>query len=414
MMRHVDLRTVLLGTGPSVFAEEDSMTAVTESKSGTTETQTTPEGVLARVEELLVPVAAASAEVERARGLPADLLGQLKQAGCFRILLPKSHGGVGSTLPSAIDVFEKLATADASVAWTVMIGAAAWTDLVGLPRRTFDEVFAAGPDTVVSLVFSPSGTAKLDGDGWRVTGRWAFASGVEHADWFAGNTIDDTGDLRLALFEPSQVQIEDTWHVAGLRGTGSHHVTVADVLVAGERSFSVMHGEPCIDEPVGRLHPPALFSLSVASVALGIAEGALQDIAGLSGAKTPLLSSTTLRQSPTFHAEIAGGDTTVRAARAVLRETAELVWSAGSEGRSLTDAERARSRAAAAWVTSNAADIVASAYRAGGGGALYDDSPLQRRLRDVNAITQHFLVRPDTQAKAGALLLGEGIDLPIF
>src|SRR5690606_29962762 len=105
----------------------------------------------------------------------------------FRLLLPTSHGGQGADLLSALEVLETLARADASVGWTVMIGAGSWIDLAGLPRATFDSLYADGPDAITAGVFNPTGTAVATGGGYRVTGRWAFASGCEHARWLFGN-----------------------------------------------------------------------------------------------------------------------------------------------------------------------------------------------------------------------------------
>lgn len=378
-------------------------------------TATDTAAVRAAVEELLAPVAAASAQTERDRAVPPAVLADLKAAGAMHVLLPTSHGGAGATLPAALEVFELLATADASTAWFVALGNVAWTDLVSLPRATFDAVFSQGPDALIALVFAPGGSARADGDGgYEVTGRWSFASGCTHADWLAGSTIDDQGGMRLVLFEPGQVTIEDTWHVSGLRGSGSHHFSAQAVTVPADRTLAVFEDPPCLDDPAARLHPTALFAVTVASVAIGCARGALDDVAGLSATKTPLLSPTALRKSPTFHRMVAEADTTIRACRAVVAESAQLVWDVAVAGRPPTDAERARMRAGAAWAVDRAAAVVTDCYRSGGGSALYDDSPLQRRLRDVHAITQHFLVRPDTATTAGALLLGEEIDVPVF
>ena len=100
-------------------------------------------------------IAARTTEVEAARRVPADLLDALVGAGCFRMLLPRSHGGAGADLPSALRMFETLAAADASVAWTVMIGGSAWVDLAGLPRATFDALFASDTDAIVAGVVRP-------------------------------------------------------------------------------------------------------------------------------------------------------------------------------------------------------------------------------------------------------------------
>ena len=145
-------------------------------------------------------------------------------------------------------MFEALARADASVGWTVMIGGTSWIDLVGLPRATFDKLFASRPNVIFAGVFSPSGSITPVQDGYRVTGRWCFASGCEHADWLFANNVERIDDgvprLRIAVFSPDQVGIEDTWNVSGLSGTGSHHFHVDALFVPSHRTLV-----PLVDEP---------------------------------------------------------------------------------------------------------------------------------------------------------------------
>ena len=373
--------------------------------------------VLDNVRELAPSIAGRATEIEAARRLPADLLAALTAAGCFRVLLPRSHGGGGADLPGAMRVFEALSRADGSVGWTVMIGASAWCDIAGLPRATFDALYAGGPDVVGGGAINPTGTAvRVDG-GYRVRGRWAFASGCEHCAWLSATCVEEDGDgqrLRTVLLAPAEVEIEDTWKVSGLCGTGSHHFAAHDVLVPAERTFPTFEAAPCVDEPVVRIPPPALYALEVASVAIGIAQGALDEILALATAKTPFLASGTLAANPLFQQQLAGADTELRAARTLLYADAEVAWATAAGGAPFAPEQRARLRAGAAWATSRAAASVDAAYLAGGGSSLYLDNPLQRRLRDVHAVTQHFLVRPDTLTTAGAVLAGQEADLTVF
>jgi alkylation response protein AidB-like acyl-CoA dehydrogenase len=363
-------------------------------------------------------IANRAAEIERARRVPPDLLADLIAAGCFKVLLPSSHGGLGGDLSSAMRVFETLARADASVGWTVMIGATCWCDVVGLPRATFDELFRPGGNVVMAGVFSPSGSIAAERNAYRVKGRWSFASGCEHADWLFGNCIEGIVDgvpqLRIAVFSPDQVVIEDTWTVSGLSGTGSHHFRVDGVLVPSGRTLAPLADEPCIADVIARVPVPALASLGIGAVAAGIAQGALDDVIALAADKTPLLAQSTLAKNAHFQFELARADTELRGARALLYESAESIWATVAASASLTLEQRARVRAAAVWATERAAGVVTSAYRAGGGGSVYAGSALQRRLRDINAVTQHFLVRRDTLTTAGAILAGQDIALPVF
>jgi len=384
----------------------------------TLDRRSTVEEVLLAAERLAPTIADRAAEIESARRIPTDLLEELVDAGVFRMTLPTSHGGLGADLPSAMRVYETLSRADASVGWSVVIGGTAWCDLIGLPRATFDELFVADGDVITAGVFSPSGSITAVDDGYRVSGRWSFASGSEHAAWIFGNcverVIDGHPSMRIAVFSPDQVTIEDTWTVSGLSGTGSHHFSVDDVFVPSERTLVPLESEPSIYEVIARIPVPSLAPLCLAVIAVGAAQGAVDDITVMATEKTPLLADSHLASNPHFQFELAGAVTEVRAARGLLYENAGELWETAAEGAPLSWEQRAHIRAAAVWATERAAAAVTTAYRLGGGTSIYLSSPLQRRLRDVNAITQHFLLRPDTLTTAGAILAGQDVDVPVF
>jgi alkylation response protein AidB-like acyl-CoA dehydrogenase len=175
-----------------------------------------------------------------------------------------------------------------------------------------------------------------------------------------------------------------------------------------------MAGDPCVDVPIVHVPPPALFALCIATVAIGIARTAVDDVTDLSHAKVPLLAHGPLDTNPLFQAELARIDTELSAARALLYDIAGMVWSAAASREELTLEQRARVRAAAVWVTERAAAATGVAFRWAGGSSPYAACPLQRRLRDVDVLAQHFLVRPDTLTTAGAVLAGHEPDVFVF
>ena len=382
-----------------------------------TTTRTTND-VLKAVRDLAPTIATRAPEIEAARRVPADLLGQLMDAGCFQLLRPRSLNGIGADVPATLGVLEALARADASTGWVVMIGSGSWIDLAGLPSDTLDALFA-DPNAIVAGAFNPTGSIAQSDGGFRVSGRWSFASGCEHADWIYGNCVEldpegGAAGLRTAVFAPEQIVIEDTWKVSGLCGTGSHHFHVDDAFVRADRSVLALADEPTVDAPVVRIPLVSLIGLAIASVALGTAHGALDDILAIATEKVPLLAHAPLATNPVFHVELATADADFRAARALLHDVAGAAWDMAVAGEPFDNVHRARMRAAAVWVTERAADVVDAAYRAGGGSSLYADCPLQRRLRDVYAITQHFVVKHETMATAGALLAGQDLEMPVF
>jgi alkylation response protein AidB-like acyl-CoA dehydrogenase len=288
---------------------------------------------------------------------------------------------------------------------------------VTLPRETFDEIYPPGADTVAAGVFSPAGTARPADGGYVVDGRWSFASGCEHADWFYGNCIDASGDqptLRMAVLRRDEITIEDTWSVSGLRGTGSHDVIVSGALVPAARTYAVFADPPCLDSPLTRIPLPSAAPLLMGAVAAGTAQGALDDVISLAAGKTPLLAPTSLAANPRFQHVLGTADVQLRAARSLLLAEAAALSAASQAGGELTMALRARARSAGVHAVTAAAGVVDAAYRAGGGTALYDSSPLQRRLRDSRALTQHFLVKDDTLTACGAVLAGLDPDVEVF
>ncbi|HEY9311554.1 acyl-CoA dehydrogenase family protein [Williamsia sp.] len=375
--------------------------------------------ILDGVQALAPSIAARGGDIEAARRLPADLRAALEALGCFRMLLPGSHGGLGIELPSAMRVLDALAQADGSVSWTVGIGANGWLDVSHISRSAFDALYSDGPRTIVGA-FNPSGVAVRESDGYRVNGRWAFASGCQDAHWLYGNCIEGDGSdgtdpqIRLVVFAPEQVEIEDTWTVSGLCGTGSHHFSVRDVFVPAELTGLVMVSEPCLDEPLLRIPVPALIALEIATVAVGIATAALADIVTLATRKVPLLGPATLAANSLFQYQLGEADATLRAARSLLYSDAAATWATALAGDEFTPTVRAHLRAACTWVVAESTSVVDTAYTAGGGSSLYSDHPLQRRLRDIHAITQHFLVKLDSLTMAGAVLAGQDVDLSVF
>ena len=374
--------------------------------------------VVAAVDDLTQSIVDQAPVIERDRELPAGLIDDLVRAGCFRLLLPARHGGFGADLATAIDVWRRLARADASVAWTAMIGGAAWCDLAGLPRASFDELFPHDGDVIVAGAFSPTGSITLHADGYAVSGRWGFASGCRHATVLYGNCVDAGSDsampLRIAVFEPADVVIEDTWSTLGLRGTGSHHFHVENVIVPAERTLDPIGDEANVDTPIVRIPVPTLASLALAGVALGIAQGAVSDIVSIADGKVPLLAAAPLATDPTFQNQLATVDTGVRAAHALLNETIGATWATAVEARPLTPGLRADVRSAANWIVDRAVAAVDASHRAAGSASVYTGSPLERRLRDIHTLTQHFLVRADATTVAGSVLAGRPLEAMVF
>jgi indole-3-acetate monooxygenase len=377
---------------------------------------TTTEPILDAVKALTPSITVRAEEIERARRLPTDLVDELVAAGCFRMLVPRSRGGAELDLPVQMRVLEELARADASVAWTVMIGSEGPVLFRMLRRASFDAVYAAGPDVILAASANPTGTATPVDGGYQVTGQWAFASGCQHAHWFVGHCVVDDGrepPLRMMVLRPSDIGIKDTWSVSGLCGTGSHDVVVNGAFVPDELSF-VFGSEPTVEVPPLRIPELTRAAIQIASVTVGVAHGALDDILALALDKTPTFTEGRLVSNPLFQSQFGEAETQLRAVRAALYTEADLAWAKARAGAPFTPQDRAHVRGTTIWATRTAAAVVTTAYQAGGSSSLYTTNPLQRRLRDAHALTQHFAMKADTFMKVGAVLAGQEIDLALF
>ena len=375
--------------------------------------------LLAAINDLFPSISRRASEIETARELPSDLLNNLVSAGCFRIFVPRSHGGLEADLPLGLEVFEALARADGSTGWTAMIGAEAVMLLALLPRYRFDALYADGPDLMGAGSFTPGGEAKIIDGGFEVTGRWPFASGCSHSKWLLANcVVTENGhacpgpapgapETRFAVFRTEQAQILDTWFVSGLRGTGSHDIAVERIHVPHDDTFDRFSGAPSVPGPLYIAATPQ-FSLHIASVGVGIAQHAIDDIIALAAnQKRRIFAAAALCDSPVFQHALARAEIELRAARALLRSQAEAFWATASAGTIPTLAEQVRCSASGAWVAATAASVVDVCYKAGGGTALYDSSPLQRHLRDIHTLTQHIGVADGWLTRVGEFLLGK-------
>ena len=362
----------------------------------------------------LAPGIRAQAErIERDRRLPVELVRTLARAGVFRLCVPRALGGEEATPELLVAVLEALARADGSTGWCAMIGATSGVTSGYLPEPEARAIFGGSPEVIAGGVFAPMGSATRESADYRVTGRWRFASGCQHCDWLMGGCIirdDGPSRARMVLFPAGDAEIVDTWTVSGLRGTGSHDMVVRDLRVPVTRSVSITDERPVAEGALYAFPVFGLLAIGIAAVALGIARGALDEIERLATEKTPTAGRRLLAERPVVQAQIAEAEATAGASRAFLRETVDEAWSTARAAGAIPMPLRGRLRLAATHATAASARAVDVAYTAGGGTAVYAESPLQRAFRDIHVVTQHMMVAPATWELAGRVLLGVDTD----
>lgn len=361
-------------------------------------------------DELLEEVRDRADEMDRVGRLPADLAGRFAEAGWFRQLVPSSLGG-GEAHPAAlVRTVERVAEANGSAGWCVMIAATTGAMSGWLPEGAAAEVFG-DPLGVWGGAYAPLGRATREGDSWRLSGTWPWGSGSQNCTWMAGGAVCDDGVFRLLWVPASEVTIVDNWDVVGLRGTGSHDWSVTEALVPVDRAVDLLTGTSVAPGPLYQFPLFGLLALGIASVSLGLAAGALDALGELAGAKTPSLQRRKLAERGTVQAEVARSTAKLRSARAYVFEAIDEAWASAVEGHPPTTEERANLRLAATHAAETGVDVVRSAFALAGGTAVRNDSPLARMLRDVNVVTQHLMVSPVTYEPVGRVLLGLPIEL---
>ena len=369
------------------------------------------------VRKLVPQIQACADEIEAARELPRPLFEALADAGLFHLALPRALGFPEIDLPTYIQVIEELAKADGSTAWAVNQGSIFATYASRMPPDLARLIWVDTPRSVVANTPSPSAKAVVVPGGYRVTGKQGFSTGCRHAAWLASHArIIEDGHPRLLangqpetryLFVPvAEAELLDTWHVRGLRGTGTHHFAVRDLYVPETRSV-LSATAPLIETgPLYQLPRTLLFASGDASVALGVARGCLTTFIELAGAKAPRSVSGLLRDQPMVQADVGQADAHLRAGRAFLTEAVRDIWTEVSTGGTVSLDQRATLRIAATHAIRLSIQVVDTLYNAAGATPFYEDHLIQRRFQDIHVISQHIQSRRSHYELVGRHWLG--------
>jgi alkylation response protein AidB-like acyl-CoA dehydrogenase len=356
--------------------------------------------LLERVEAVGVEASGRATEIEDLRRLPDDLASALRDTGLFRAWVPKTYGGEEVDALTVLDAIEALSFHDGATGWCGMIAATTSLTAAFLPPAFAQEIFG-DPLAVTGGFAMPAGRGVPVEGGIVVNGRWQWGSGSAHCTWIGGGVLVEGGGAPFVFFERDQVEILDTWRVAGLKGSGSNDYVVQDAFVPEGRWVHVMRAEPVVDGPLYRMPFMGLLALGVCSVALGLARRAQHELVELAAGKVPSSSAKTLAERQVVQAEVARAEAAWRSARALVREVVAEATEVG-----VTDETRRRLRLAATNATWRSAEAVDRMYHAAGGSSIHESHPLQRVFRDVHVATQHAMVAERTYEPLGRMALG--------
>jgi indole-3-acetate monooxygenase len=378
---------------------------------------TMPHDVVAAARDLVPLIRSGRDELDTARCVPPSLVQAIAEAGLFQLHLPRSMGGPELPPLTAFHVIEEFSRIDGSIGWCTMIANGACFFVSRLSAEVGRELFGHPPDVRVAGSLRPEGKAYMVDGGYRVRGRWDFASGIDHARWLLCTctvmdgdgprlTPSGTPELRHLVVPAAAATIEDTWSVVGMCGTGSHDFIVDDIFVPTPHTFSFT--EP--PGEAGALYHPRLVLVvawtATVGNALGIARGAIDALIELATHTSSTSAPTLLRDRPFVQARVAEAEAILNAARAYVVDAVGTAWEAVCAGVPDPSREIAQARLAITHGMHESVRAVDLVFHAAGTNALYRKYPLERYFRDIHAAVQHAAGLPSHYEAAGQVLLG--------
>ena len=367
----------------------------------------------------MVPILSERAQrAEDARMLIRDNEQLLHESGLFRFHQPKLFGGMELDFVAVVDIPAELARGCASTAWSVGNVACHHWILGYYEPQTQREVWDANPDALIaSSIALAAGRGRKAPGGFIVNGRWPFSSAVDNSDWnmLAVTIYDDEGkapvDWRLCLVPKSDYEIIDTWYAMGMAATGSKDVAVGELFVPERRALALLRCRGGREHPGAALNPGPLFAIPLvaasshplAPAALGAAEGALELFLAAMAKRSGTYTGARVAEFQAVQIKVARARCLIDSARDLLRQSAVEFQAAAERNEVLDLATKLRFRAHSAFAVGQAREAVETLWSCYGAQGLYTHDPLQRHLRDVLAINQHFSFNFDIAGSAFGL-----------
>src|SRR5580700_6902014 len=373
-----------------------------------------------RALELKPMLFAAGDECEKHRQVPEHIVEAMVERGIFKMLLPKSIGGGELDPLTYTAVLEILAQGDGSPAWCLGQNSGCSMTAPYLSHEMAREIFG-GPRGI--LAWGPelpnAGKCVAVAGGYRVTGRWGFATGSRHASWLGAHcpVFEEDGSPRMGangrqivrtmLVPKSEATISDNGQVLGLRGTGSDSYELKDHFVPEARTaIRDSDAERREKGPLYQFTSGMIYAMSFSHVSLGIARGAYDAFIEIARDKVPRGAKGVLRENNVIQSQVSQSEAKLRSARAYLRGVIAEMWDDAQRTGQISAEHHPQLRLASTWAIHQARDVVATVYHAAGAGAIFENNPLERRMRDIHAGTQQGQGRPIHFETVGQMLMG--------
>jgi len=370
-----------------------------------------------RAREIVPTLAERAQKCEDARVLLPENEKLLHETGLFRYHQPKSFGGMELPFVAVVDIVSELARGCPSTAWNVgNLGCHHWI-LGYYEPETQHEVWDANPDVLIaSSIALAAGRGRRVPGGFEVSGRWPFSSGVDNSDWnmLAVTVYGDDGksavDWRLCMVPKTDYKIIDTWYAMGMVGTGSKDIEVKDIFVPERRALELTKCRGGLEHPGAKLNKGPLYRIPLvaaaahplSSTALGAAEGALEHVTRSFKTRIGTYTGAKVSEFQAVQIKIAKARALVDSARYLMRQSAIAF-----EEENLDLEAKLRLRIQNTMAVAQSREAVETLWSCYGANAIYTRDPLQRFLRDVQAINQHFSFNFDIAGSAfGTVAMG--------
>lgn len=347
-------------------------------------------------------------EVNQRRQLTPAIVDALKDGNFFRMLQPKSLGGMELKPSDFSRVTEALSAADGSTAWVVCQGNGCSMSAAYLDPAIAREIF--GPVDGI-LAWGPPGgpfEAERVPGGYCLSGTWRFASGSQNATWLGAHVkVSGTKEARTLLFPKSSAKMTDIWHTLGLRGTASNQYNVTDLFVP--EAHTMQRDQPADrreDGPLYRFTSGQLYSAGFAGVGLGIARGLIDAFLDLPATKVSRGAGRPMRENNVVQAQLAQSEARWHSARAFLHKTLDDVYDYVIDHGAMTEQQAAMIRLASTWSINQSREAVNTLFHCAGSAAVFEDQPFERRLRDIHTVSQQSQGRQLHYESVGQIMLG--------
>ncbi|MCC6708431.1 MAG: acyl-CoA dehydrogenase family protein [Gammaproteobacteria bacterium] len=365
----------------------------------------------------------AGADIEQSRRLSAEVREALAAMGAFHLQLGREYGGVAADPQTYLDVIEELSRGDASAGWCAMVASESSACLnAWLAPEVIRDMLGKPPLAAVSLTAVGKGRAVVEGDGYRVSGRWRFTSGCRHAEWLGALCVVHDGDaprvnangaaeLRLLFVPVAAANLIDTWHTSGLKGTASDDFELHEVTVPAAHGFG-LRDAPRDDSPAWRIPLGLRLAMSKAAAVCGMARGAMDAVVPLLE-RTPFAGARPAREEARVQYGLAEAQGAIEAGRAYLRQEVARCWQQVCAGSPLALADIARTRLAIVTAARSALTAVNTLQDLGGTAGVFTPR-FDRAVRDLQVARHHLQLQAHVMEDIGRVMLGQAPQNPLF